>query len=99
MKKWKKSILALLCVSVMFAVTACGTMNDGGDNANTNNTGTEQKDRNNNDVTDGTDANNRNGGVIDDMGDAAGNVIDDIGNGVENITDDVTGNGNNNMNR
>ena len=90
MKKWRKAILAMLCVGVIFATTACATRNNGTNDNAANNTNTEQKDRNNNDVTDGTDKNkNNNGGVIDDVGDATGNVINDIGNGVENITDDT----------
>ena len=98
MKKWRKVILAMLCVGVLLATTACGNANDNmGDDA-ANNTQTEQNDTNNNDVTEGKDNMDNNGGVIDDVGDATGNVIDDIGNGVENITDDITGNNNNNTN-
>ena len=99
MKKWRKVILAILCVGVIVGTTACGNRNGAeGDDA-ANNTQTEQNDTNNNDVTEGTDKNkDNNGGVVDDMGNAAGNVIDDIGNGVENITDDMTGNDNNRTN-
>ncbi len=87
MKNFKKAIVAMLCLCVMFGVTACGDTNN-------NDTGNGQ----NNDVTDGTDRRNDNGGVIDDVGDATGNMIDDIGNGVENITDDMTGNDHNGTN-
>lgn len=86
MKKFKKTMIAMLCLCVMLGMTACGN------NDNTDNDGK------NNDVTEGTD-NNDNDGVIDDIGNgvddagnAAGDVIDDVGDGVKDVTDDVTGN-------
>ena len=69
MKKWNKAILAMLCVGVIFATTACGNRNNGANDDAANNTQTGQNDTNNNDVTEGKDnKDNKNGGVVDDMG-------------------------------
>ncbi len=88
MKKFKRAILTLACLLVIFGTVACG--NTGGTNDNMTN------DRNN-DVTEGTDRNNdTNDGVINDVGDAVGDGIEDVGEGVKDITDGTDNTTNNN---
>lgn len=92
MKKWKKAILTILCLGVMFGTVACTNMDNPDDDANK--TPTEQNDTNN-DVTEGKDKNHQNGGVIDDVGDAVGDGVNYLGDGIKDVTDDITGNENN----
>lgn len=89
MKTIKKSFLAILCLSVILSVTACG--------ARDNNTG----DNMTNDATENTDyrddmTDNNIGDSIGNGVDNVGNAIDDgmnaVGDGIENMTDDLTGN-------
>lgn len=77
MKKFKKIIVAMLCLCIMLGMTACGN--------NDVTEGTDKNDKNQGVVDDVGDA-------VDDAGNAAGDAVDDIGNGVKDITDDVTGN-------
>ena len=81
MKKTKKYLLAVLCLLVALAATACS---DNGKKNDQNGTGTGvEQDHNNNDVTEGD-------GVINDVGDAVGDGINDLGDGVKDVTDDLT---------
>lgn len=105
MKKFKKLVLSVLCLGVIFGTVACGNRNAEDDAAN--DTKTEQNDtmndvtdgRNNNNVTDDGNNNNNNvtddrnnDGVMDDLGNAVGDGIEDVGDGVKDVTDDLTGN-------
>ncbi len=102
MKNFKKTILAMLCMGVIFSMTACGSNDNGsGDGAS----GSQ-----NNSVTEGTNNNADNNSTgNDDMNNDSGNdtsgttdnrstnyddggVIDDIGNAVGDGIDDI-GNG------
>ena len=84
MKRFKKLMLSLLVLSVMFVATACGSRNDTMDPL--------PNDSNMNNATEGNYNNNTGNGVVDDIGNAVGNGVNDIGNGIKNITDDMTGN-------
>lgn len=79
MKTIKKSFLAILCLSVILSVTACGARDNNTDNHMTNdateNTGNTDKDN-----------------PVDDIGNAIDDGMNAVGDGVENMTDDLTGN-------
>ena len=77
MKQIKKTVVALLCVCMLFAV-GCGTKENANDNGNTT-TNTDKKN------TDGD-------GVMEDVGRGIDNGVRDVVDGVEDTVDDVTEN-------
>lgn len=80
MKQLKKTLLALLCVGMLFGMTACGT-----DNAADHNT-----------VNDATENGGDQDGVLEDVGrgvdDGVRDVVDGVKDGVEDITDSANEN-------
>ena len=84
MKTIKKSFLAILCLSVIFSVTACGTRDN---NTNDATESTDYRD----DMTDNNIGNDIGEGV-DNIGNAIDDGMNAVGDGVENMTDDLTGN-------
>lgn len=87
MKQLKKTLLALLCVGVLFGMTACGSDNTANDNAvndatEGNNTEQDRTDRN-------QDTNND--GVLEDVGRGVDNGVRDVVDGVEEGVEDMTG--------
>ena len=102
MRQLKKTLLALLCVGVLFGMTACGTndtadqnaVNDAteGNNTDKNNVDKNNVDKNNVDKNNAdrnnTDSNNTdNDGVLEDVGRGIDNGVRDVVDGVEDVVD------------
>lgn len=86
MKRWKKTMLILLCTGAVLSVTACGSDQNARDNVADDHMTTEE-DR----VNDATDHTGDNDGVMDEIGEdvreGADEVGDDIREGAEDLTD------------
>lgn len=102
MRQFKKTLLGLLCVCVIFVVTACGTnrttgtggANGTADTTQTDNNNRENVDQNKKDnvnVENTERKNNENDGVLEDVGRGIDNGVRDVVDGVEDVVD---GNGN-----
>lgn len=92
MRQLKKTLLALLCVGVLFGMTACGnnrtteqgTANDATDGNNTEKNHADQKNTGDN-------------GVLEDVGRGIDNGVRDVVDGVDDVVEDATDG--NHMNR
>lgn len=90
MKKTKKIILSILCVSVLLCMTACAGGNR--DNVADDNTatGTNEEKKNNSDKKQretNTDGDEPRDGVLEDVGDAVEDGARDVKDGVEDVID------------
>lgn len=92
MKQLRKTAVWVLCVCVIFGMTACGTKKENENTDNKTTTESTDNNKNMNDATDGTDTDGD--GVLDDVGDDIRDGVDDIGDdikdGADDLKDDVT---------
>lgn len=92
MRQLKKTLLALLCVGVLFGMTACGTNDTADQNAvndatEGNNTDKNNVDKNNVDKNNADSNNTDNDGVLEDVGRGIDNGVRDVVDGVEDVVD------------